>query len=86
MLPRPRIRLPLWSVPVIVLALYVARSLVRGSWALEMPMDVVLVVMTAVVMVAVWRLRAMAAEDEPDGVEDEDDRGASRDDAESPTR
>ena len=62
MLPRPRIRLPLWSVPVIVLALYVARSLIRGSWALEMPMDVVLVVMTAVVMVAVWRLRAMAAE------------------------
>ncbi len=38
-LPRPRVRLPLWSVPVIVAALYVARSLLRGSWRPELPMD-----------------------------------------------
>ena len=49
----------------------------------EMPMDLVLLVMIVVVMVAVWRLRAIPPR-RPDeaGI---DERGASRDEAESPT-
>jgi hypothetical protein len=79
-LPRPRIRLPLWSVPVIVVALYATRSVLRGSWRLELPMDAVILVMVVIVMVVVHRLRAIAEQEE-----DEDNApGASRDDTEGP--
>ena len=57
MIPRPRIRLPLWSVPAIVVGLYAARSVVRGSWSIEWPMDAVILAMTAVVMILVAQLR-----------------------------
>lgn len=80
MLPRPSFRLPLWSVPVIVVALYAGRSLIRDSWRPEMPMDAVILVMVVVVMVVVARLRAMPT----DSDEDENANGASRDDAEGP--
>jgi hypothetical protein len=82
-LPRPRIRLPLWSVPLIVAALYVARSLIRTSWRLELPMDLVILVMVAVVMVAVARLRAIASAPDDDA-DTPSERGASRSDAEGP--
>ena len=83
MLPRPHIRLPLWSVPLIVAALYAARSLLRGSWRLELPMDAVILAMVVVVMVLVARLRAIASETEDDDASGES--GASRTDAEGPT-
>ena len=67
-----------------MVALYAARSLLRGSWRLELPMDLVVLVMVAVVMVAVARLRAIAsATDDDPGTPSED--GASRSDAEGPT-
>ena len=82
--PRPRIRLPLWSVPLIVAALYVARSHVRASWRPDLPMDLVVLVMVAVVMVAVARLRAtLSAPD--DDADTPSEHGASRSDAEGPT-
>ncbi|MEI7814558.1 MAG: hypothetical protein WCJ13_07190, partial [Coriobacteriia bacterium] len=59
-LPRPRIRLPLLAVPVIVAALYVARSLLGGSWNLQLPTDALILVMVAVVMVLVALVRASA--------------------------
>jgi hypothetical protein len=79
-LPRPSVRLPLWSVPVIVAGLYVMRSLLRGSWRPEMPMDLVILVMVVVVIVAVGRLRAIP----PDADDMPDEQGASPDDAGSP--
>jgi len=83
---RPRIRLPLWTVPVIVVVLYAARSLLRGNWRPELPMDLVILVLVVVVMVAVARLRAFASEPEDDRDHNADDeRGASRTDAEDPT-
>jgi hypothetical protein len=78
-IPRPRFRLPLWAVPLIVLAIYAVRSLLRGSWRLELPMDAVLVVLVVVVMFAVARLRAYAAS------EDEEGGGTPSDDGEGPT-
>ena len=84
MLPRPRFRLPLWSVPVIVAVLYVARSLVRRSWAPELPTDVLVLALTGVVIALVARLRAVASE--TDAEQDAQDvRGASRNDADGPT-
>jgi hypothetical protein len=80
LLPRPSVRLPLWSVPVIVAALYVVRSLVRGTWRPEMPMDLVIVVMVVVVIVAVGRLRAIPPGDDAEPEE----RGAFPDDEEGP--
>jgi hypothetical protein len=75
------VRLPLWSVPIIVAGLYVVRSLLRGSWRPEMPMDLVVLVMVVVVIVAVGRLRAIPPGD--DGVPDE--RGAFPEDEEGPS-
>jgi hypothetical protein len=82
-IPRPSIRLPLWSVPVIVAVLYVGRSLLRGSWRPELPMDAVLLVMVVVVMILVARIRAMASEPD-DPAETTDEPGTSRNDAEGP--
>jgi hypothetical protein len=52
----------------------------RGSWRLELPMDAVILVLVVVVMVVVRQLRAIA--EQPDS--DENEPGASRDDAEDP--
>ncbi len=82
MLPRPRIRLPLWSVAAIVAGLYAARSVVRGSWRPELPMDAVILLMVAIVMVVVHRLRTVTAQED----DEENSPGASRDDAEGPVR
>jgi hypothetical protein len=65
---------------VIVAALYAARSVLRGSWRLELPMDAVILVMVAVVMVVVYRLRDIAEREE----DCESELGASRDNAEGP--
>jgi hypothetical protein len=68
---------------VIVAVLYSARSLLRGSWRPELPMDAVLLFMVVVVMVLVARIRAMTSEpDDPDEATDEP--GISRPDAEGP--
>jgi hypothetical protein len=67
-------------VPVIVAALYAARSILRGSWRLELPMDALILVLVVVVMVVVRQLRDIAEREESD----ESDQGASRDDAEGP--
>jgi hypothetical protein len=83
-LPRPSFRLPLWTVPPIVAGLYAARSLLRGSWRPEMPLDAVVLVMVVVVMVIVARLRAM--DSDGDGEQDANNkRGTSRSDAGGPT-
>jgi hypothetical protein len=81
-LPRPFFRLPLWSIPLIVAGLYAARSLLRGSWRAELPMDLVVVVLVLVVMATVGRLRAVNSEDAHDSPAG---RGASHDDVEGPT-
>jgi hypothetical protein len=64
-----------------VAGLYAARSIVRGSWRPELPMDAVILVMVATVMVVVHRLRAVTAHE----YEEENDPGASRGDAEDPS-
>jgi hypothetical protein len=68
-------------VPVIVAGLYVVRSLLRGSWRPELPMDAVILVLVGVVMVAVARLRAISSQQETD---ESDDRGTSHGDVEGP--
>jgi hypothetical protein len=81
MLPRPRIHLPLWTVPVIVAALYAGRSILHGSWLPDIPMDAVIGVMVVVVMFTVARLRAMeSGQDEPAG----DGESAGHEPTESP--
>jgi hypothetical protein len=74
------VRLPLWSVPIIVAGLYVVRSLLRGSWRPEMPVDLVILLMVVVVILAVGRLRAIP----PDPGDVPDEREAPADDAEGP--
>ena len=70
---------------MIVAALYVARSLQRGSWRPEMPMDAVLLLMVGFVMLAVARIRSIAEKPDEDS-DAQDEGGASRTDAEGPTR
>jgi len=81
-LPRPSFRLPLWSIPLIVAGLYAARSLLRGSWRAELPMDLVVLALLLVVVLTVARLRAVNSEEDP---EPHDGRRASHDDVEGPT-
>ena len=50
MLPRPRVRIPLWSAVAIVAAAYLVRSFVRGSLRPDLPLDAVVVVALAVVV------------------------------------
>jgi len=81
MVPRPRITLPIWSVPAIVAGLYVVRSLQHGDWRPDLPDDVLVLVMAAIVMAAVAELRSsLSAEDTDDATKD----GTSRDDAGGP--
>jgi ABC-type enterobactin transport system permease subunit len=68
---------------VIVAALYAARSLIRGSWRPEMPVDALVLFMVVVVMVLVARLRVMASE--PDDLDETtDEPGSSHTEAEGP--
>jgi hypothetical protein len=49
-LPRPRVRIPLWSAVAIVAAAYLVRSFVRGSLRLDLPLDAVVVVALIIVV------------------------------------
>jgi len=38
---QPRMRIPLWAAVAIPAAAYVMRSISRGSWGLDMPLDAI---------------------------------------------
>jgi ABC-type enterobactin transport system permease subunit len=69
------------AVPLIVVALYAARSLMRGTWRPDLPMDLVVLVMVSVVILVVARLRATMPQDADD---EHDESGACTDDAAGP--
>lgn len=65
MIPRPRIRLPIWAAVAIAAAAYVARSLVLrgGDFALDMPSDAVALTVFIVGVAAVAWLRTTQDDD-----------------------
>lgn len=65
MFPRPRIRIPLWSAVGIVTAAYVVRSVIRGfDFRPDLPVDLVVLALLAVVIGLVAFMRA-DTRDEP---------------------
>jgi hypothetical protein len=78
MFPRPRFRLPLWAAAVIVAAVYLIRSLMRGmDFRLEWPADAVALGLFAAVLVMVAYIRKVVARGDdadagPDSENDED--------------
>ncbi len=64
---RPNIRLPLWAAVALPAAAYVVRSLIQGSFALELPLDLVAYGLLAFVIIAVGIGRARLAHE----IEDE---------------
>ena len=58
MLPRPRIRIPLWLAVAIVVAIYVVRSAVRGfDFRPDLPADAVIFVLFVIVLAVVAYVR-----------------------------
>ena len=56
MLPRPRVRLPLWAALALPAAAYVVRSVARGfDFAPDLPIDAIVLALLAVVVgAAAW--------------------------------
>lgn len=58
MLPRPRVRLPLWGAAAIVVALYLARSAVRGwDFRPDLPVDAIVLGLFLVLVIIVAYVR-----------------------------
>ena len=75
MFPRPRIRLPLWSAIAIVGVAYVVRSMMRGfDFRPDLPADLVVFVLLAVV-VGIGAVMRAESTDEP--AEPDDEPGAA---------
>jgi hypothetical protein len=77
MLPRPRLRLPLWAAAAIVAAAYLIRSILRGmDFRLEWPADAVALGLFAAIVVMVAYVRnVIALGDEVDQAPQDDDEG-----------
>jgi hypothetical protein len=76
---RPSIKLPLWAAVALPAAAYVVRSLIRGSFALDLPLDLVAYALLAFVVIAVGIGRArLAHEPDDEGADqiDDDHEGA----------
>ena len=63
---RPSFRLPLWAAVALPAAAYVGRSLVRGSFAPDLPGDALVYALLALVIaaVAIGRTRAARYDDD----------------------
>ena len=83
MLPRPRIRLPIWAALAIVSAAFFLRSLVirGGDFTVELS-DVAVFALVLAAGLVVWLARRQQAADEGDGEPNEhgdDEYGGARD-------
>ncbi|MDZ4169102.1 MAG: hypothetical protein U1E26_05555 [Coriobacteriia bacterium] len=65
MLPRPRIRLPLWAALAIPGAAYVVRSLVirNGDFSPDMPGDLIVAIIIIAALILVGQARASNGEE-----------------------
>lgn len=86
MLPRPSIRLPIWVAIAIIVAAYVGRSAMRGfDFRPDMPLDAVILVVAAVVMLGVWWVRRDdARRDEVERREGQEEERAAQEGDEHP--
>jgi len=67
MLPRPRIRIPFWLAVAIAVAIYLARSAVRGfDFRPDLPADAVILVLLVIVLASVAYVRRAYGDDPTD--------------------
>ena len=69
------IRIPLWVAVALPAGAYIVRSLIRGSFAPDIPEDVIAYGLLAFVIVSVWIARAKAAKAAQEESSDEMHRG-----------
>lgn len=76
----PRLRIPLWAAAGLPVVAYLGRSFVRGSFALDLPEDLVVIAALGFVLAlsALYGSAAQRRRDELSGeVQDKDDGGGS---------
>ena len=77
MIPRPRIRLPLWAALLIVVAAYLIRSIVmrRGDFSLDLPGDAIALTTLVIAGAFVAWARHRPASQDDGGPEPPEDAG-----------